>query len=102
MSDEGGVGGGSLGGDGGIETIERTCASLVRELRQKQTELAEREEKIKREEEEWRAKRQALDEERCVCWLKAALLGCAHGHVHVHALALDDARGRSPTRPLLL
>ena len=77
MSEEGSVGGVGHGGDGGIETVERACASLVRELRQTQTELAEREGKVKREEEDWRAKRQALDEERYVLTRIGAHTQCA-------------------------
>ena len=71
MSEEGSV---DNGGDGGFAALEQTFAALVGDLKLKQTELAEMEEKIKREEEEWRAKRQALDVERCVWWLKAALI----------------------------
>ena len=55
---------GLVGFSRGISTIKETCSSLVRELMQKHTELAEREKKIKQTEEELRAKKQALEEER--------------------------------------
>lgn len=69
MSDEGSVGGGGGydGGVGGFAALEQAFAALMGDLRQKQAELAEGEERVKQVAEEWRARKARLDQDRCVC-----------------------------------